>query len=146
MEIESTVSGEGIRLELAQRTDVPYPDYHYHILSAGRKVGDIHLRLGSYRQLCYAGNIGYYIYPAHRGQGIAPAACRLLARERRDWALPAWSLPPTRRIILRAGCARSWAPCCWRRCASRPPILSTCRGSGKSAAICGRWGMRPFCL
>ncbi len=54
------------------------PAYHFAVVKAGEKIGNIKLRIGYTDGLYYGGQIGYDIDEAHRGNGYAAAACRLL--------------------------------------------------------------------
>lgn len=54
------------------------PQYCFEITKDGEKVGDINLRIGYCERLYYGGQIGYNVEKAHRGNGYAAAACRLL--------------------------------------------------------------------
>lgn len=44
------------------------------------KIGECDLRIGMNRELYYAGNIGYRIFPPYRGHGYAYDACRMLLK------------------------------------------------------------------
>lgn len=54
------------------------PAYSFEICKRGEKVGQISLRLGYTESLYYGGQIGYIIDEAHRGNGYAAEACKLL--------------------------------------------------------------------
>ena len=54
------------------------PDYCLMICKDGEKIGYIDLRIGYTDGLYYGGQIGYGVEEAHRGNGYAAAACRLL--------------------------------------------------------------------
>jgi len=56
------------------------PAYFFDVLKCnGDKVGEVTLRIGYTDGLYYGGQIGYAIDEAHRGNGYAAQACRLLA-------------------------------------------------------------------
>ena len=60
------------------------PAYDFAVCKGSEKVGEIHLRVGYDGELrngalYYSGQIGYSIDEAHRGNGYAVRACRLLA-------------------------------------------------------------------
>ena len=55
------------------------PGYSFDICKGGEKIGDINLRIGYTEGLYYGGQIGYGVDEAHRGNGYAVRACRLLA-------------------------------------------------------------------
>ena len=54
------------------------PAYHFAVVKGGEKIGGINLRIGYTNGLYYGGQIGYDIDEAHRGNGYAATACRLL--------------------------------------------------------------------
>lgn len=54
------------------------PCYAFDIMKGGERIGSIRLRVGYTQILYYAGNIGYGVDEAHRGQGYAGRACKLL--------------------------------------------------------------------
>lgn len=55
------------------------PAYYFAIcFPSGEKIGICDLRIGHNDQLYYGGNIGYEIYPKHRGHHYAGKACKLL--------------------------------------------------------------------
>jgi len=54
------------------------PSYGFDIMIGNEKVGAISLRVGYTKSLYYSGQIGYSVESAHRGNGYAGAACRLL--------------------------------------------------------------------
>jgi len=56
------------------------PSYIFIICKGGEKIGGINLRIGYSERLYYGGQIGYGLYEAHRGNGYAVAACRLIAQ------------------------------------------------------------------
>jgi len=56
------------------------PSYQFLICKGGEKIGRINLRIGYTKGLYYGGQIGYEVDEAHRGQGYAVAACRLIAQ------------------------------------------------------------------
>lgn len=81
----SLVDGE---LALALITTVPgdeaygrVPAYQFRMLAGPRhhEVGYIELRVGDSENItCYAGHIGYRVFPSYRGHHYAARACRLL--------------------------------------------------------------------
>jgi len=54
------------------------PIYWFDIRKGGEQVGGILLRIGYNEEIYYSGHIGYGIDEAHRGNGYAMRACRLL--------------------------------------------------------------------
>jgi len=56
------------------------PGYRFEMRRTGtaRRLGVIHLRIGSARVLRYAGHIGYEVDATHRGHRYSARACRLL--------------------------------------------------------------------
>lgn len=86
--------------------------YFFCIIDArsGEEVGRINLRLGSGAHIeRYAGHIGYFVEPEHRGNGYAARALRLLMRIARQLGVdPIWITcdpdnVPSRRACERAG-------------------------------------------
>ena len=81
-----------------ERTTPAYPErglvpaYTYRILHDGRDAGIISLRLGYNEHLYYVGHIGYRVYPGFRGRGIAPVACRLIAKVAKRHKMPLLSI------------------------------------------------------
>ena len=78
-----------IRLECKEKTAaVPeenkVPMYFFDIYKDDIQVGSILLRIGYTEEIYYSGHIGYGIDEAHRGNGYAVRACRLLADIARD--------------------------------------------------------------
>lgn len=71
-----------LKLERTSDGDAPkgwVPAYHFAIyLNSGEKIGLCDLRIGHNDNLYYGGNIGYEIYPEHRGHHYAGKACKLL--------------------------------------------------------------------
>jgi len=55
------------------------PAYHFDIKKGEEKIGTIDLRIGYTEGLYYGGNIGYGIEEAHKGNGYAVEACKLVA-------------------------------------------------------------------
>ena len=55
------------------------PAYNFAVCKGGEKIGDAGLRLGYTDGLYYAGQIGYAIDEAYRGNGYAAQACKLMA-------------------------------------------------------------------
>jgi len=55
------------------------PAYKFAVCKGGEKIGDAGLRVGYTDGLYYAGQIGYSIDEAHRGNGYAARACKLMA-------------------------------------------------------------------
>ena len=55
------------------------PAYTFAICKGGEKIGEIRLRIGYNPGLYYIGQVGYNIDEAHRGNGYAARACRLMA-------------------------------------------------------------------
>ncbi|MCL2202791.1 MAG: GNAT family N-acetyltransferase [Defluviitaleaceae bacterium] len=81
------LSDEEIFLVCTQKYTNPekkhVPAYHFAICKGGEKIGNIGLRIGygggpRNQNLYYGGQIGYDIDEAHRGNGYAARACRLL--------------------------------------------------------------------
>lgn len=56
------------------------PSYKFAICKGGEKIGSLGLRIGYTEGLYYGGQIGYEIDEAHRGNGYAVTACRLVAQ------------------------------------------------------------------
>lgn len=54
------------------------PSYVFYIYVTDIKVGYIDIRIGYTESLYYGGHIGYAIDPAHRGNGYAGRACKLI--------------------------------------------------------------------
>ena len=54
------------------------PAYAFDICVDGERVGFVNLRVGFTDALYYSGQIGYIVDEAHRGNGYALRACRLL--------------------------------------------------------------------
>jgi len=54
------------------------PGYYFDICIDGEKIGGISLRIGYTENLYYGGQIGYDIDEAHRGNGYAVRACKLV--------------------------------------------------------------------
>jgi len=54
------------------------PSYNFAICKKGEIIGYIGLRIGYTDGLYYGGQIGYGVDEAHRGQGYAVTACRLI--------------------------------------------------------------------
>lgn len=57
---------------------IPTVYYEIQLKSNGRKVGRCDLRLGMNSSLYLAGNIGYSVSPAYRGNRYAYKACKIL--------------------------------------------------------------------
>lgn len=57
---------------------IPSIYYEIHLKSTGRKVGRCDLRIGMSDDLYLAGNIGYSVAPAYRGNRYAYKACKIL--------------------------------------------------------------------
>jgi len=55
------------------------PAYTFAVCKGGEKIGEVSLRLGYTPQLYYSGQVGYNIDEAHRGNGYATRACKLMA-------------------------------------------------------------------
>jgi len=55
------------------------PSYTFAVCKGGEKIGEVRLRLGYTPGLYYAGQVGYAIDEAHRGNGYAARACKLMA-------------------------------------------------------------------
>jgi predicted acetyltransferase len=59
------------------REELPY--YYYVIyLQSGIQIGKISIRIGHNKHSYYNGNIGYEIYPEHRGKKHSLRACKLV--------------------------------------------------------------------
>ena len=57
----------------------PVPRYRFRMVVGGVEVGNIQLRLGHGEDLeRYAGHLGYYVAPPHRGHRLAQRSCVLL--------------------------------------------------------------------
>lgn len=54
------------------------PGYLFQVYRGNESIGDVHLRIGYTDGLYYGGQVGYNIDEAHRGNGYAGRACRLL--------------------------------------------------------------------
>jgi len=55
------------------------PAYKFAVCKGGEKIGEVGLRIGYTHGLYYYGQIGYGIHEAHRGNGYAARACKLIA-------------------------------------------------------------------
>ena len=55
------------------------PAYNFAVCKGGEKIGSVGLRLGYTDGLYYAGQVGYAIDEAYRGNGYAARACKLMA-------------------------------------------------------------------
>jgi len=63
-------------LAIPERKRVPV--YFFDVLKDGERVGEVSLRIGYVESLYYGGQIAYGTDEAHRGNGYAVQACRLL--------------------------------------------------------------------
>jgi len=82
--IDSYLSNGEIHLECTKKSHADpikkwVPAYHFDIMKDKEKVGIIDLRIGYTKGLYYGGNIGYTVEEAHRDNGYATEACKLIA-------------------------------------------------------------------
>ena len=76
---DNVLALEQLRLAPHPIHKVPTLFFQIVCIATSQRVGNINLRLGSSPHIvCYAGHIGFSIYPAHRGQRYAAQAIRLL--------------------------------------------------------------------
>jgi len=88
------------------------PAYYFDIrLTADdTAVGRCDLRIGQNANTPYIGNVGYYIYPTHRGRGFAARAVRLLAKQAKKHGMQHLTITcdsqnlPSRRVCEKVGC------------------------------------------
>ena len=105
-----------IALQLAATDPSPpelggVPTYRFAIVRCAdrQEVGRCDLRVGFSESLYYAGNIGYSVAPAYRGNGYALKACRLLLELAKRHRMPQVVITcrpdnlPSRRICEKLG-------------------------------------------
>ena len=76
------LSRDGVSIRLAEYIVAKEPTYvpilRYDIVSAGRIAGELRIRLGDHDDLKFHfGQIGYEVYTAFRGRGLATTACQM---------------------------------------------------------------------